>query len=46
MSYKTVVNAKRAKREEAINKTAALITRELSEEEKRVTSSSGMFHLL
>jgi hypothetical protein len=41
MSYKVVVNAKRAKREEAIREAAALTTRELSPEEQGITSSSG-----
>ena len=45
MSYKVVVGAKRAKREEAIRDTVALTTRELSKEEQRITSSSGTFHL-
>ena len=45
MSYKLVVNAKRAKREEAIKKTVALTTRELSQEERRIASSSGTFYL-
>lgn len=45
MSYKAIVNAKRAKRDEAIRETAALTTRELSQEEQRIASSSGTFHL-
>jgi len=45
MSYKDAVTAKRSKREEAIRETAALITRELSREEQRITSSSGTPHL-
>jgi len=45
MSYKVVVNAKRARREEAIKETAALTTREPSQEEKRIASSSGTFRL-
>jgi hypothetical protein len=45
MSYKAVVNAKRTKREEAIREAAALTTRELSQEEQRITSSGGTFHL-
>ncbi|KAF9642131.1 hypothetical protein BDM02DRAFT_3133305, partial [Thelephora ganbajun] len=43
MSYRVIVNAKRAKREEAIRETAALTTRELSEEEQRITSSCSTF---
>ncbi|KAF9644059.1 hypothetical protein BDM02DRAFT_3263754 [Thelephora ganbajun] len=45
MSYRVVVNAKHAKREEAIRETVALITRELSKAEQRITSSSSTFHL-
>jgi len=45
MSYQVVVNAERAKREEAIRETAALITGELSQEERRIASSSGTPHL-
>ena len=45
MSYKTVVNAKRKKREEAITEIAALTTRELTQEEQGITSSSGEFHI-
>jgi len=45
MSYKAVVNAKRTKREEAIKETVALTTRELSQEEGRIASSSGTFYL-
>ena len=41
MSYKAVVNTKRVNREEAIKGTTALTTRELSQEEQRITSSSG-----
>ena len=42
MSYKVVVNAKRTKREETIGETvAALTTRELTQAELRITSSSG-----
>ena len=45
MSYKAVVNAKRTKREEAIRETVVLTTRELSQEEGRIASSSGTFYL-
>lgn len=45
MSYKVVVNAKRTKREEIIGETvAALTTRELTQAELRITSSSGTFY--
>jgi len=45
MSYKVVVDAKQARREEAIREAVALTTRELSQEEKRIASSSGTFNL-
>jgi len=45
MSYKVVVNAKRTKREESIRETVALTTKELSQDEQRITSSSGTFRL-
>ncbi|KAF9786269.1 amidase signature enzyme [Thelephora terrestris] len=41
MAYRLVVNAKRTQRDEAINETAAITTRELSEEDQRIVSSSA-----
>ena len=43
MPYKAIVNAKRTKREEAIRETVT--TRELSQEERSIASSSGTFYL-
>lgn len=45
MSYKRVVNAKRTKREEAIEEAVALTTRELSKEDQRIVSLSGTCNL-
>ena len=45
MSYKAVATAKRRKREEAIKEIAALTTRELTQEEQGIISSSGKFHI-
>lgn len=41
MSYKRVVDSKRARREEAIREAVALTSRELTKEDQRVVSSSG-----
>ena len=41
MSFKSVVDAKRAKREEAIREAAALVSKELSDEDRRIVSSNG-----
>lgn len=45
ISYKAVVNAKHSKREESIMEAVALTTRELTQEEHHIVSSSSTFHL-
>ena len=44
MSYKVIVDAKRAKRKEELRETVALTTGELTQEEYHIASSSGMFY--
>ena len=41
MSFRSVVDAKRAKREGAIREAAALVSKELSDEDRRIVSSNG-----
>ena len=43
MSYKVISDAKRTKREEAIEEAAAVTTRELSKDERNIVSSSGTY---